>query len=61
MTDYIKIKLWAATWRVGSKEERTVKVPREDWEQLTEREKEEYMLDELWNNSLIEWGWAEQD
>ncbi|MBS6362130.1 hypothetical protein [Burkholderia sp.] len=58
MSGKIKVRIWAMTNRVGSKSHRTVEVDREDWESLSDLEKDSALQDEIWN--LIEWGWEEQ-
>lgn len=55
MSGKIKVRIWAMTNRVGSKSHRTVEVDREDWESLSDLEKDSALQDEIWN--LIEWGW----
>lgn len=58
MSEKVLIRLYARTSVVGSTVERTVTWDdAEDWEHLSDREKEDAMLDELWNQSLVEWGW----
>lgn len=54
-----KFKLWIATDRVGSKTDREVEVDAEEWEELSETERDEYMYDELMNSCMFEWGFNE--
>jgi hypothetical protein len=57
----MKLKVWIATDKVGSKCERTVEVPDEELEGLDEQQRqehfEEYAREEIWN--MAEWGWKE--
>lgn len=52
----MKIKLYARTDRAGSRVERTVEWDDEDWNSMSERDQHEAMLDEFWNQGLVEWG-----
>jgi hypothetical protein len=53
----MKIKLYVQTNRVGSKEERTIDVPDEDWGDMDDLEKDDYMRDEMLN--MVDWGYDE--
>jgi hypothetical protein len=58
----MKVEFWVMTDKVRSKMTRTIDIPDEDLEDLTQAEKErlisDYFSDELWN--MIEWGWVEK-
>ena len=55
----MKITLWAHATGYGrvGEAEREIDVDDADWEGMSENEKHEYMLFELWNQGLIVWGW----
>lgn len=55
----ISIRLTARTDRLGSTATKVVEIDREDWESMDSRERDECMLDELWNSGLIEWSYDE--
>jgi hypothetical protein len=55
----VKITIYVATNRVGSKAIREIVVDDEEWELLSMNEKDELMLEELWQTGLVEWGWVE--
>lgn len=57
MSEKVKIKMWVTTDRVGSKSTRTLEFDREDWDVMSDLEKEEAVHDELWR--VISWGWEE--
>lgn len=60
MPDKVKIEMYARTDVVGSKVKRTIDVDKEQWDQYSETEKEEYMRDEFFNSAMIDWGWEEK-
>jgi hypothetical protein len=49
--------MWAATDRVGSKSTRTLEFDCEDWNSMSDGEKNVAVYEELWR--VIEWGWEE--
>jgi hypothetical protein len=57
----MKLKVWIATDKVGSKCERIVEVPDEELEDMDDQQRqeyfEEYASEEIWN--MAEWGWKE--
>jgi hypothetical protein len=55
----MKVELWACTKYVGSKAKKVIEVDDEEWNELTDDEKEQYMQDEYENSMLVEWGWDE--
>jgi hypothetical protein len=57
VSEKVKIKMWVTTDRVGSKSTRTLEFDREDWDVMSDLEKEEAVHDELWR--VISWGWEE--
>lgn len=56
----MKIKLWASTKYVGSKATREITVDDDEWAEMSESDKDEFMLEEFWNSNIVEWGWEEQ-
>ena len=56
-----KIKLYARTDMVGSKVETIVEVDEDDWASMDDREKKEFMLDELFDRGMVEWGYEETE
>ena len=61
----MKITVWVATNRVGSKTERTITIADEDVEGLSGRDREE-QIDRIISDDgvvfqMIEWGWRESD
>jgi hypothetical protein len=53
------VKIYARTRYVGSKDIIEIEVDDEEWNSLTDDEKNQYMQDEYENSSLVEWGWEE--
>lgn len=56
--DTVKIKVRISTNKVGSECSNIIEFDREDWESMSEAEREEAMHDEVWN--MAEWGWEVQ-
>jgi len=54
----MKIKIWASTGYVGCVSSQTIEIPDEEWNEMTEDEREEYCLDIASN--LFEWGFYEE-
>ncbi|WP_020474451.1 DUF7167 family protein [Zavarzinella formosa] len=56
----MKLKVWIATDKVGSKCERIVDVPDEELEDMNEESRQEYFeecaREEIWN--MAEFGWS---
>jgi len=55
----MKIKIWVATDKVGSKTERVISLDNKSWNEANEWERDEMIFDELVNKSLFEWGYYE--
>lgn len=53
----MKIKIYARTDRVGSQVERIIDVDDDYWNEMDNRAREDYMLEEFWNLQLVEWGY----
>lgn len=53
----MKIQVYVSTNRVGSKCSKIVDVDDEGWSEMDDRERDEYMRDEMF--SMIEWGYDE--
>jgi hypothetical protein len=51
----MKIKAWVKTNMVGSKCEIEFDVDREDWEDMTEEERDDLVHDAIMNSGVIEW------
>jgi hypothetical protein len=58
----VKVTIWVATDKQGSRAERSVEIDDEDLEGMSEAERtayiHDYLQEELWQ--LIEWGWEEE-
>lgn len=57
MGEQIKIKVWIRTNKVGSKCEDTIEFDKEDWESMSDDEKEEVCRDTAFN--MGDWGFEE--
>lgn len=57
MTDTVKIRVWISTNKVGSECSDVVEFDREDWESLSDKDKEDELQDIAF--SYMEWGWEE--
>jgi len=64
----MKVKVYVATNRIGSKVEEVIDVPDEDLDGLTDAERaqlvNEYAQAEVFDSGMFEWGWepvAESD
>jgi len=55
----MKVKLYAQTRYVGSKDSIVIDVDDDDWNNLNDNEKNQYMQDEYESSNLVEWGWEE--
>jgi len=53
----IKIRIYCSTNKVGSRCEDVVEVEKVDWEEMSDKEKGEFVLEQL--QSMQEWGWEE--
>jgi hypothetical protein len=56
-TDTVKIRVYASTKFVGSKDSTVVEFDREDWDNMTGRERDDACLETLFD--LINWGYDE--
>jgi len=61
MSEYITIEIYARTNRVGSKDTADIEIDREEWEAMSDSEKEERMFQKMVDNNLFEWGWNEKE
>jgi len=57
MNDTVKITVWVATNKVGSKCELELEVDRDGWESMTEDERDDAAREAVWE--MAEWGWHE--
>lgn len=53
----MKIRLYASTSRVGSKVETILDWDKEEWEAMSEEEREKAMLEDFWSYQLVNWGY----
>jgi len=60
MNDTVEITIWVCTNKVRSEATMTVTFDREEWEEMSEEEREEVMREEYENSCLVEWGWREE-
>ena len=56
----MKVEIWMATDRVGSRMMRTVEFDDEEWAELSEDERYEYVWAVIQENGWISWGWNEK-
>ena len=56
----MKIKIYAETFKIGSRYEAIIDVDKEEWEEMTGTEKSELVLEELVNGGF-DWGWKEEE
>jgi len=57
MKDIVKIKVWISTNKVGSECSDVVEFDREEWESMSDKDKEDVLQDAAFN--YMEWGWEE--
>ena len=57
--DNIEITISVRTNKVGSKSQQTITIPREEWDEMNDHEREQYMLEILLTSDLIEWDYEE--
>lgn len=55
MNDNVNIEVWVSTDKIGSKRFNVIVFNREDWKSMSQTEREEVMINEVWN--MAEWGW----
>jgi len=48
------------TERVGSRTEKIISVDADEWAEMEPQERNQYMLDEMLQSGLIEWGYEER-
>lgn len=53
----VKVRLWATTDKVGSKVERIIDVTEWDWHDMSEKERDKAMFEEV--QAMFEWGYEE--
>ena len=51
---------WVRTNKVGSKCEFEVEYLRDEWDSLTDVEREQEMLDAMWDSGQMEWSYEER-
>lgn len=57
MSDLVSVKVSVTTGYVGCRAETEVEIDREIWESMSEFDKNEYLLEDMFG--LIEWNWEE--
>lgn len=57
MTDTAKVRVWISTNKVGSECSDVVEFDREEWEAMSDSDKEDALRDTAFNH--MEWGWQE--
>jgi hypothetical protein len=55
----VKIKISVRTQKVGSECSETIEFEREDWDQMSEKTKDETLRDCLWDSGMVDWDWEE--
>ena len=55
MSDVVKVKVWVKTDIVNSTCEDVIELDREEWESMTEDQREDFCRDVVWN--MAEWGY----
>jgi hypothetical protein len=53
----MRLKIYVSTNKVGSLCEDIIDIDKEDWEIMDDREKNEFVLEQLM--SIMDWGWEE--
>lgn len=54
----MKIRVWVATRKVGSKCESTIEVDADEWHEMCDEEKEELCQEKMF--AMIEWGYGDK-
>lgn len=58
MEDIITIKVWSDTnANIHSKNTSDMEVDREEWEGMNEKQRSEYVLEYLWGQEMLDFGW----
>ena len=57
LSDYIEVEVWCSIGLVGCKLKQRVTVDREEWEEMSDMDKEDYCRDIAFES--FEWGWNE--
>ena len=57
MSDVVKISVRVRTDKIGSECEEVVEFDRENWEAMSEEEREAELQETVWN--MAEWNWSE--
>lgn len=57
MGDVVKIKVTVSTNMIGSDCEFETEYDREDWEEMTEQQRNETIHEELMQSGLVNWDW----
>ncbi len=52
-----KFRIFVATDRVGSKCEYVAEIDDEDLEDMSDDEKDEVLLEALWDSGMVDWWW----
>ena len=57
MNETVKIRVWISTNKIGSECSDVVEFGREEWEAMSDSDKEDLLRDTAFN--YMEWGWEE--
>ena len=56
-SNYVEVEVWCSIGLAGCEIVEPILVPREEWESMSEKDKEEYCKDVAFES--FEWGWNE--
>ena len=54
----MKIEIWLATSKIGSKVKKIIRIPDRDWEAMSDFDQENRIYDEILNRSMFKWGYS---
>ena len=55
----MKVKVYVRTKIINSKTEHVIEVEKEEWDEMDDYKKDRYILDYIFQNEMIEWGYEE--
>lgn len=58
-SDMVKVRLYVSIGLSGANREEEIEVPREEWEAMSEKEREEFGQEQLFN--ILDWSWSVVD
>lgn len=59
MSEQVRVKVTVCTKKIGSECEDEIEFDREDWDSMSEQEREQACFESVWN--MAEWNWREID